>query len=550
MFNPERYAGLHDLPQEIFEEVLTYLEIESLKTLRLVDRKLAEKCFGPRFLKCIQQPVLVISPQRLRSLHALACNPTLSKKVYSLTFLATPVRSPKSKGNVKPGPRMVQKPVQHRYMTRAKANYTRKELSDTNPDLLCPSEQQEARIPESPSGITNFLQPALKLFGNLHTISFDTGVGGGRTETKPDPKKWKLLWVRASHILSWVLTAMVQSGVSVKHLNVYRRSDGCCVPITDITAIASGLVPAQLEILGKSVQSLELSISGAIEDASKEKEEKREEKKEKKKKETEGESARPSGGEGSLEQSHRLSEDPHPVLEDETPGITSLFLKLAPNLRELDLTFRRTAHRGKYLFYYDWIIDSIARETQLPLLERCAFSGFAAKGQSMLLFLQKHSNSLRSLTLHRCHLTTGSWSPIFAHMEQGMPRLENLSLSDLFGRHTQNMRYAQQRFLEQEAEDDEQEAGNDEQEADNGEQEGKGMVVLLPIWDTTQPSLRTSFWHTNGNIVHTRDFTREELKKGLVFRPLQKGPGRALDSPGLRYYHRSRTQLYGPPRMV
>ncbi|PYI36057.1 hypothetical protein BP00DRAFT_491989 [Aspergillus indologenus CBS 114.80] len=522
-----RNTGLHNLPPEIFESTLTYLDLESINALRLVDRKLAEKCIGPRFLRCIQQPVLEVSPQSLRSLHALARNPTLSKKIHSLTFLATTMEPSELDKNIKSGKYVAQKLNElGNVVSRTKVRFTPEELEKAKSDLRWLNEQQKARDQESPSEMIEILQLALNLFGTLDVIRFDGGVLRGRTERKaPNSKDWKPLWARAAQILSLVLKAMVQSRVSVKSLDIFRDTDKCCIPIDKITDIASNLGPAQLGILGKDLISLKLSISMAIEDSHKDVEEEEDEEEEEEEDEEEEEKA-------------EEGEDPRPVLEDGTPGIASLFLKSAPALRELDLTFRRTAYGEELFHYYDKIVDSIAHETQLPLLERCALSGFAVKGQSLLLFLQKHSG-LRSLTLHECHLTTGSWTPIFAHLERSMPRLEDLSLNNLFGRHTQNMKYAQPR---RHAPD----LGINPQAADD-EQKGKGLVVLLPIWDTNPPPQWTRYSRSNGLAVHTRDFTRDDLAKGLVFRPLRRGPGRALGSPELMRWHKSRTQLYAPP---
>ncbi|RAH78955.1 hypothetical protein BO86DRAFT_402298 [Aspergillus japonicus CBS 114.51] len=464
-----RNTGLYDLPPETFESTLTYLDLESIKALRLVDRKLAEKCIGPRFLRCIQQPVLDVSPQSLRSLHALARNPTLSKKIHSLTFLATTMELSELDKNIKSG------------------KYVAQKLNELGNVV--------SRTKEPPSEMIEILQLALNLFGTLDVIRFDGGVLRGRTERKaPNSKDWQPLWARAAQILSLVLKAMVRSRVSVKSLDIFRDTDKCCIPIDKITDIASNLGPAQLAILGKDLISLKLSISMALEDSLQDEEEEDEEEEDEDEDEEEEKEKEEEG------------EDPRPVLEDGTPGIASLFLKSAPALRELDLTFRRTAYGEELFHYYDRIVDSIARETQLPLLERCALSGFAVKRQSLLLFLQKYSG-LRSLTLHECHLTTGSWAPIFAHLERSMPSLENLSLENLFGRHTQNRKYAQPR---RHAPD----LGPNPQAADD-EQEGKGLVVLLPIWDTNPPPRWTRYSHSNGLAVHTRDFTREDLAKGL-----------------------------------
>ncbi|RAK76517.1 uncharacterized protein BO72DRAFT_448778 [Aspergillus fijiensis CBS 313.89] len=522
-----RSTGLHELPPEIFESTLTHLDLESIKALRLVDRKLAEKCIGPRFLRCIQQPVLDVSPQSLRCLHALARIPALSKKIHSLTFLAITMEPSGLDKDIKSGWYRVEKLNKHGYVTsRSTAKFTPEELEKAKSDLRWLNEQQEARDQESPSEMIEILQLALKLFGTLDVIRFDGGVLRGRTERKaPNSQDWQPLWARASQILSWVLKAMVQSRVSVKSLDIFRDTDKCCIPIDKITDIALDLGPGQLEILGKDLISLKLSISMAMEDSLKD--------------ELEDEDEEDEEDEEEEEEKEEEGEDPQPVLEDGTPGIASLFLKSAPALRELDLTFRRTAYGQELFHYYDRIVDTVAHETQLPLLEKCALSGFAAKGQSLLLFLQKHSN-LRSLTLHECHLTSGSWTPIFTHLERSMPMLENLSLKNLFGRHMQNLKYAQSRghaLLDP----------TREQEAKDDEQEGKGMVVLLPVWDTNWPPQWTRYSHSNGLAVHTRDFTREDLAKGLVFRPLRKAPGRALGSPELMRWSNSRIQLYARP---
>ena len=197
-------------------------------------------------------------------------------------------------------------------------------------------------------------------------------------------------------------------------------------------------------------------------------------------------------------------------------------------------------------------LQTSLRECKYSVTTAMGFDADAVAGKSCISLLElerpmldnlsgSNFSNLRSLTLHECHLTSGSWTPIFAHLERSMPMLENLSLKNLFGRHMQNLKYAQSRGR---ALPD----ATREQEAKDNEQLGKGLVVLLPVWDTNWPPQWTRYSHSNGLAVHTRDFTREDLAKGLVFRPLRKAPGRALGSPELMRWSNSRTQLYAPPR--
>ncbi|PLB53589.1 hypothetical protein P170DRAFT_451648 [Aspergillus steynii IBT 23096] len=425
------------LPPEVFEIILTYLDLDSVKALRLTSRQLAQSCIGPHFLRCIQQPVFDVSSSNLRSLRALACNPALSKVIHSLTFIATSLDSSELEKIVESGSNV---------------------------------EQQKERASESSSEVIGLIQIGLKGFSKLNSIYLDAAVITGRTQRESAGKEqWHLLWMRASHVFSLVVTTMVQSGTSVKKLNAYRPTPRCCIPSGHITTYASGLSQRELDILGMRLESLQLSISGEVQKVPETSE-------------LDGDNL------SEYEKASRFAfgsslglfscDDPCAVLADGTTGITSL-LRSAPALRELDLSFRRTT-TGELLRSYDRLVESIACETRFPALEKCALCGFQAKGEPILLFLQKHPD-LRSFTLRECTLTIGSWMPIFYHLCQSMPRLDSLSLSNLNGKHMQNPKHASRGMNDQ------------TQEEEDEEQEVDGIVNLQPIWDTGRPSRETSF---------------------------------------------------------
>ncbi|RAK98466.1 uncharacterized protein BO80DRAFT_495496 [Aspergillus ibericus CBS 121593] len=542
MSSPEGSHPLYYLPAELFEKILTYLDLDSVKAFRLTNRKLADRCIGPRFLASIPQPVLDASSHKLRSLHALACNPVLRKKIHSVTFQATIVDASPLKKNLKAKGYIEQLHIfGHKYKS-VKVKYTREELAKVKSDLKKLKEDQKARATESADEIIDLLRLVFQEFGELGAIHLDGAVPRGRMKREtPEDGEWYSLWTRAWHIFTWIMTAFMQSGASVKKFDLFNTTRRCCIPNGKLASYASRLDSTQREMLTKGLQSLELSMSGEIQDNFDVTEESDREDG----LNEEGEKATsvraPHASTGHL----FLGDDPRGALAHGTPGVTSLFLKSALALRELDLTFRRTVESGsEFKKSYDRIIDNIAHEAQLPMLEKCAFSGFPAKGESILLFLQKHSD-LRSFKVHGCRLTTGSWTPIFSYLEQSMPKLENLDLSDLFGKHMQNHKYAQRRMTGYFNSDD-----NIEQEAEDDEEEGNGLVVLLPIWDTAPEDREKEFLCTNGRSVHTRSFTGEDIKKGLVFRPLHRGPGRPLASPTVNRWNVSHSKLYGPPTSV
>ncbi|OOQ86282.1 hypothetical protein PEBR_22805 [Penicillium brasilianum] len=487
---------------ELLETILKYLDLDSIKALRLTNREFAEKCLGPRFLSFIQQPIVDVSTQNLRSLHALACNSALGKMIHSLTFLATSLDSSVAEKNVISGTHTVRR--NHGPMFEATVTkFSSEEFATAKSNLNWLKEQQKARANERISEMIELLQLALKEFRVLHSIQLDSAFVIGPTERgSASQGKWHPLWMRASQVFFIVVTAMAQSGVSVKKFDAYRHTPRCCIPSGDITVYISALDPKQLDTVSKDLESLELSMSAEVPNG------------------VDSAKARRKYEEAGEE--YLSINDPRAVLADGIPGIASL-LKSAHALRELDLSFRNTLKDG-ILDSYDRIIDMIAQETQFPMLEKCAFSGLPAKGESILLFLQKHPN-LNSFTLHECTLTAGSWPPIFSQLDQSMPNLESVSFSNLYGECVQ---------------EGEQEEGEDRKKHYE-------MVNLQPTWDIEQPLRWNSFEKGPGRQVHTRTFDREELKKGLVFPPLIKRRGRAKGSAELLRWINTRRALYAPP---
>ncbi|RDH35963.1 hypothetical protein BDQ94DRAFT_185971 [Aspergillus welwitschiae] len=529
MSNPCQYDGFSFLPTELFEALLSYLDVDSIKTLRLTSGKIAKRCLGPRFLACIQQPVLDVSSENLRSLIALGRNPDIRKKVNSLTFLATIMDISGLEKNIKDGYYIVEK-FNGPGFRRVEVDYSPEELSNAKDDLIWLKKQKEARKNESPSELVELLGHALKKLGELNAIHLDGAVIRGRKERRSlKHGEWVSLWTRAAQVFSWVITALPRSQVSVKRLDLYQSNRQCGLEAATINSLNLTHDLAELKVPLKGLQSLEMSISGDVQDALDYRKRREEE-------DEEEDTSREENDQASPRKKARKSkeEDYHGI-----PSLPSFFLKSAPSLRKLEFSFRHTGPPGSKLFEhkYDWIMDSIAHEAQFSMLEECAFAGLPARSDSILLFLQK-SLSIRSLTIHECHLSSGSWTPIFAHLEESMPELQSLDLSNLWGKHMQNMKYVQAHVSDSN--------DNIREEAEDDWQEGDGMVILRPIWDTNPIPRRTRYMSTKGIVVHTRSFTREEINKGLVFRPLRNGPGRPKGSPEHWSWRRKRVVLYGP----
>ncbi|PYH31617.1 uncharacterized protein BO87DRAFT_418092 [Aspergillus neoniger CBS 115656] len=493
MLNPHHVDGFSSLPTEIFETLLSYLDLDSIKVLRLTSGSLARRCIGPRFLESIQQPVLDVSLENLRSLLALSRNHELSKKITTLTLLATIMDISGLEQDIKNGWYRVvdfNGPI----FADTAVDFSPEELAKAKEDLIC-----------------------AVLRGPKQTRSLERG-------------EWVSLWTRASKVFSWVTTALAKSQASVKTFDAYQSNRECGLEASNIVHHELTHGPKELELSCKGLQSLEMSISGEVQDALDFK----------RKLEEEDEEDEDDDRIDEEDDQANTRKEPCTSQENQTepPRQPSFFLRSAPGLRKLELSFRRTGELDlKFKEKYDWIIDSIACEAEFPMLEACTFTGFPAKGESILLFLERHP-SLRSLRIHECHLSSGSWTPIFAYLEQSMPELQHLSFSNLFGKHMQNHKYAQAQELNEDFGREERE--DDWQEADD-------IVILRPIWDNNMIRRWTSYSTSVGSVVHTRSFNRKELKKGLVFRPLNKGPRYSKSSPEQWGWRNQRKVLYGPP---
>lgn len=520
------------LPLEILETILTYLDLDDIKALRLASRLLAGKCVGPRFLGFIQQPTLDLSQHNVCSLYALACNPELGKTIHTLTFVATGFDSSELEETLKEGKRIVRE-SNGPFVTMEKVPCSPEHLSAIQSQVDWLAEQRNARNSEQWDDMISVLAAALKRFGNLAAIQLDGAIirGGGQRESTENGA-WHPLWIRASQVFYLVISAVGRSGVSVKRLDAYRNTPRCSLPSGDITLHVSALSPEQLKTLGASLESLELSMSTEVE------------------KNPEKIKTDIDALEGHAKAIHELfgsstghlsKDDPRAWPASPSLGIVSL-LKTARNLRRLDLHFRHALEQG-CLDSYDEIFGAIAHDVQLPLLEECSLSGFLSTGEALLLFLEKHPQ-LRQFTLRECRLTAGSFTPVFTHLGQSMPELESLHLSNLFGKHAQSLKYQQ----DDSGSVQHIEEGDGERE-NKGEQEQYGLVNLCPVWDTdeltSRPRRLVGFVCFGGYHVHTRNFNREELKKGLIFRP--KPRGRPLGSFERMWWYNYRNAVYGAP---
>lgn len=81
--------NLDRLPPEVVERIIQYVDLDTIKSLRLTSRVLGERCLGPRFKSFLKRQTTDLTKRSLQSLCALASHPTLRPVVKNLTIMAT-----------------------------------------------------------------------------------------------------------------------------------------------------------------------------------------------------------------------------------------------------------------------------------------------------------------------------------------------------------------------------------------------------------------------------------------------------------------------------
>ncbi|KAF5602504.1 f-box domain-containing protein [Fusarium pseudocircinatum] len=194
--------------------------------------------------------------------------------------------------------------------------------------------------------------------------------------------------------------------------------------------------------------------------------------------------------------------------EDFTGGAT--ILRYMPNLTSLDLHRRYLDHL--LLPEYTRAFAHVSQNISLGSLRELSQRGLPLRPDDLILFLANHP-PITKISLDGILLIDGSWSSVFSCIET-MPALENLHLKSL-------------------------------------STEYHHITNLDPVERNFEVDLQdTEKWVScgGGHILHTRDMCREEIRKGLDFRP-QPGPRNIWRDNTLAYFYCIQYE-FGPPSHV
>lgn len=244
------------IPPEVLERILTHLDVESIKRLRLVNRSLSKNCIGPYFRSFIQPTTDLTT----HSLATLLSTPWLEHSIHTLTILATSFDSSTAESKLAAGGHEVYDSDED---DSDYVPYSTEELANIQSELDWLNTQNKARENESQDSIVDSLVLIFRGLTSLNTIRLDAAiiVGPNSKESITAIRSPHPVWTRATQVHFMTMSAIVRSGISVSRLNIYRDTLRCSIPLNDYAAQISSFSPGDLSASFANLDALELSIA-------------------------------------------------------------------------------------------------------------------------------------------------------------------------------------------------------------------------------------------------------------------------------------------------
>ncbi|PLN83087.1 hypothetical protein BDW42DRAFT_68325 [Aspergillus taichungensis] len=347
--------SITNLPLELVQEILLYLNLRSIRDFRLVNRSCKEACNGPPWVRFFTSLRTGLSHATLGFCDGLITRYNLERTVRRLEILAQCMVPPDMREYLELQRRRrvgssavpitsLEEPhftELHAAVQRDSLEWLRSHRWSNHPNV------DRATI----SRLTSILCRLEKLDTVILSPSLTRGYGTDPyyVETHLPP----------GHYMT--LMAMARSNIQVSTLSVFGDTTFFCFLHGDLCSALSSN-PAELRVIGERLETLKLGMSAT--------------------------------GNGYNPNTH------------DTTGLAR-FLQHTPHLRKLDLALRNTHGRTAVS---DAIFVAVANDVYLPRLEECGLSGFCCRDDgSLRMFLTRHAGTLQRLFLTSMGIGSGSW---------------------------------------------------------------------------------------------------------------------------------------------
>lgn len=219
---------LRALPNELFNQVLTHLDLLSIKNLRLASPVHAAKCLSPAFLTYYVQQETDLTPTSLQRLRQISIHPTLGPAVKRLTVVAV-FHDPSC---LLVRIRRLRDPLRGARLMRLLGDgdaARNTELLDKIGQLYKIMSSRHEQQGQFSDDIVESLAHILGNFGSVDVLSLTTRIlqpEFGYVTGGSQSVNWNCLWADCHRLLKVVTSAMTVSKVNVSTLSVFDNCFG------------------------------------------------------------------------------------------------------------------------------------------------------------------------------------------------------------------------------------------------------------------------------------------------------------------------------------
>lgn len=478
---------LRHFPNEVFECILSHLDLKSIQSVRLTSISNADRCLGPTFKRYFARQETDLTIRSLERLWHLTAHPKLGPAIRCICVTAVCHDPSVWDRHSVISSRIPNQPLNQLVMPQIR------KLTKLRHELL----QQPI------DDIVVCLAQIFKHMGSLHTLRLHARVVQSVGDVKflpaarPHLKDWVTLWADCSRVLKIATIAMAHSGVNVDTLLIF---DDCLGKVSSVEF--SRLVPIlhhQQKFVPAAANLKNLTLAFSTR--------------------THTPMSLSEHEEGSADNDRmsirpRLMDAASLCASDPTnfPGVAE-FLKMTPNLEGLTLHMYNTL--AGIPVTYEQIFDIISKDIRLPKLRRLTLRGIRTTSDAILTFLRNHPGIVE-LDLRGVHLSgpCSGWFRIFRHLQQRLPGLDKLRLENIWHGHG--------RLLSLQPKND---------AFDDGKR-GPGHSFMPRVGPHV--------------VIYARNISSQELKEGLEFvAPTSSTRGKGDGN--LMYWLQQRRTVYGPP---
>ncbi|KAE8149488.1 hypothetical protein BDV25DRAFT_140745 [Aspergillus avenaceus] len=425
------------VPFEIWQEIIEYGTIRTCTQLRLTCKQLSQLCLGPTFVRAVRNQKIQLTEESLDSLEGLASHPMLGPVVKGLTIIVRAhdlERLHRARGNKtsKVAPSVADDSEDEAFWDRQDIHWTAhigdKEIETVPNHLVVDKLEAIFRNLKHLDYVRMWAE-----FHHVHPFQW--------YEIRPN----RMPWIRKRTSRAYYLTmlAIVRSNVFITSLEIFSAP-----PFTIDYAISPRALIAPFQhVLDQEVTASFENLQLCVYDSN---------------------CANPDNPDINLELTTARG-----YTVSEARALLS-FLRSISQIRSLSLSL------GCYLVHLTWprtfdgAIDTerITSYINVPLLVRCKLHNMQVYASILVVFLKK-ALQLKELELENLKMREGTWTGVFAFIEQQMPGLERLKLDHL-------------------------------------QSHSCHTISVRPVWD-----------HQTGyKAVARREFDADGIKRGLRFEPL------------------------------